>query len=219
MIKALSLAAALALLPLSASVAQEVKGSSEAALEAAAAAFEARMEAFGERAEAISNDASLNETQRELQIAALWTEYQPDVNAFTALATQHASAIAAEALADIDIEAIVSEALAEVDVDAVTAEALEGLDIDAITAEALAEVEASGALQGALAGAQGMAVNGSWASNDPEHMATYGLVADYALGEAMDAADEAQSEMAAAVDEVDADVDADEAGEAAPDAD
>jgi hypothetical protein len=223
MIKALSLAAALALLPLSTSVAQEARGSSEAALEAAAAAFEARMESFGERAEAISHDASLSETQRELQIAALWTEYQPDVNAFTAVATQHAAGIAAEALADIDIDAIVSEALANVDIDAVTAEALEGLDIDAITAEALSEVEASGALQGAIAGAQGMAANGAWASNDPEHMATYGLVADYALGEALDSADEAQAETAAAVEEIDVDVDADadevETVEAAPDAD
>jgi enamine deaminase RidA (YjgF/YER057c/UK114 family) len=198
MIKALSLAAALALLPLSAAVAQEAKGSSEAALEAAAAAFEARMEAFGERAEAISEDSSLSEDQRELRIAALWSEYQPDVNAFTAAATQHASGIAAEALAGIDIEAVVAEALADVDVSAITAEALAGVDIDAITAEALAEVEASGVLQGALAGAQGMAVNGSWASNDPEHMATYGLVADYALGEALDPIADADTADAAA---------------------
>ena len=59
MIKALSLAAALALLPMSAAVAGEVRGPSEDAIETAAAAFEARMEAFGARAEAISEDASL----------------------------------------------------------------------------------------------------------------------------------------------------------------
>jgi ParB-like chromosome segregation protein Spo0J len=200
MVKALSLAAALALLPLSASVAQEARGSSEAALEAAAAAFEARMESFGERAEAISNEAGLSEAQRGLRTAALWAEYQPDVNAFTAVATQHAAGIAAEALADVDIEAVVAEALAGVDVAAVTAEALGGLDIDAITAEALAGVEASGALKGAVAGAQGMAVNGSWASHDPEHMATYGLVADYALGEALDAVEEVEVEIDVAAD-------------------
>ena len=224
MIKALSLAAALALLPLSAAVAQEARGSSEAALEAAAAAFEARMEAFGERAEAISEDSSLSEDQRELRIAALWSEYQPDVNAFTAVAAQHAAGIAAEALADIDIDAMVAEALAGVDVEAITAEALQGLDmgaitaealagvdLDAVTAEALAEVEASGALQGAIAGAQGMAVNGSWASNDPEHMATYGLMADYALGEALDSVDEAGAELAGAAAEIEAEA-ADEAG-------
>ncbi|HYC97256.1 hypothetical protein [Brevundimonas sp.] len=199
MIKALSLAAALALLPLSASVAQEARGSSEAALEAAAAAFEARMESFGERAEAISGDASLTEAQRELRIAALWTEYQPDVNAFTALASQHAAGIAAEALADIDVEAIVAEALA-------------GVDVPAVTAEALAKVEASGAVRGAIAAGQGMAVNGSWASNDPEHMATYGLMAEYALGEAMDSADDAGAAVEPDADvEADVDVDTDEA--------
>ncbi len=172
MIKALSLAAALALLPLSAAVAADVRGPSEDALEAAANAFEARMEAFGERAEAISDDKSLTEDQRERRIAALWTEYQPDVTAFTAAATQHASSIAAEALADIDVNAIVSEALA-------------GVDIGAVVSDAMAEVP------GALAAAQGIATNGAWASNDPEHMATYGLVAEYAVGEAMDSLDEA----------------------------
>lgn len=168
MIKALSLAAALALLPLSAAVASDVRGPSEDALEAAASAFEARMEAFGERAEAISADKSLTEAQRELRIATLWTEYQPDVTAFTAVATQHASAIAAEALA--------------------------GIDVDAIVSEALAEVEASGALNAA----RGIATNGAWASHDPEHMATYGLMAEYVVGEAIDALDEAQVEIAAA---------------------
>ena len=184
MIKALSLAAALALLPMSASVAEEVRGPSEDALEAAAEAFEARMEAFGERAEAISEDESLSEEQRELRIAALWAEYQPDVATFTASVTQHAGAIAAEALADVDIEAIV-------------ADALEGVDIGELTADALGALDPA-VLSGAMATAQGVMVNGAWASNDPEHMATYGLVADYLVGEAMDAADHvaAESEVA-----------------------
>lgn len=180
MIKALSLAAALALLPLSAAVAADVRGPSEDALEAAADAFEARMEAFGERAEAIGKDESLTEEQREVRIAALWTEYQPDVTAFTATATQHASSIAAEALAGIDVNAIVAEALADV-------------DVGAVVSEAMAQVP------GALAAAQGMATNGAWASNDPEHMATYGLVAEYAVGEAMDSLDEAGVGAEAAV--------------------
>lgn len=172
MIKALSLAAALSLLPISAAVAADLRGPSEDALEAAAEAFGVRMASFGERAEALSKDSGLSELQREIRIAALWAEYQPDVDAFTAVAAQHASSIAAEALADIDIDAIVADALAEV-------------DVDAVVAEALAEVEASGALK--VAG--GVATNGAWASNDPEHMATYGLVAEYALGEAMDSMD------------------------------
>ena len=170
MIKALSLAAALALLPLSASVAGETRGPSEDAIEAAAEAFEARMEAFGERAEAISEDESLTEEQREQRIAALWVEYQPDVAAFTTTVTEHAGAIAAEALAGIDLEAIIAEALADVDIGQAAA--------------------------GAMAGAQGMAANGSWASNDPEHMATYGLVAQYLVGEAMDSVDVAMESVA-----------------------
>ena len=166
MIKALSLAAALALLPVSAAVADDARGPSEDAIESAAEAFEARMEAFGERAEVLAEDPSLTESEREARIAALWADYQPDVSAFTALVSRHAAAIAAEALAEIDVEAIV--------------------------ADALAEVEASGA----LAGAQGIAANGAWASNDPEHMATYGLMAEYALGEAMDSLEAVEIETA-----------------------
>lgn len=176
MIKALSLAAALALLPISAAVAGDVRGPSEDALEAAAEAFEARMETFGERAEAIAEDATLTEQQKSVQIAALWTEYQPDITAFTTLASQVAPAIAAEALADIDVEALVSDAMSQADV------------------------------SGALATAQGVASNGAWASNDPEHMATYGLMADYAVGEAMDSLDEASEEIAAATAQANAEV-------------
>ena len=192
MIKALSLAAALALLPMSAAVADEARGPSEDAIEAAAEAFEARMEAFGERAEVIAEDASLTEAQRETRIAALWAEYQPDVTTFTAVVTEHASTIAAQALAGIDLEAVVAEALSAV-------------------------VES-----GALASAQGMLANGAWASNDPEHMTTYGLMADYALGSALDSIEDAQGEVEAAVEEanesvaeadedVEADADEDEA--------
>ena len=191
MIKALSLAAALALLPLSASVAQEARGPAEDALEAAADTFEARMEDFGKRAEAISEEAGLSETQKELRIAALWDEYQPDVEAFTRLAAEHATTIAAEALAEVDVEAVVAEAMAEVETE----------------------------LAGGLAGVQGMAANGAWASNDPEHMQTYGLVAEYAVGEALDAVDEADAEMTAALAEVEADVDVDVDVEVEADAD
>ena len=54
-------------------------------------------------------------------------------------------------------------------------------------------------MSGAMAAAGGMAANGSWASNDPEHMATYGLMADYALGGAADAVDEALAEVDATI--------------------
>ena len=172
MIKALSLAAALAILPVSAAVADPQQGASERAIEAAAEAFEVRMEAFGARAEAISEDASLSEAECETRIAALWTDYQPDVTAFTAVVTEHASAIAAQALAEIDVEALVAEALAGVE------------------------------MSGALAAAGGMAANGAWASNDPEHMVTYGLMANYAVGEAMDSLDAVEAGVTVAADEV-----------------
>ena len=105
MIKALSLAAALAVLPLSVAAAQEPEtaeasaASAEAAIEAAAERFELRMEEFGERAEALSADESLPEAQREARVAALWGEYAPDVQAFTAVVSQHAAQIAGQALA------------------------------------------------------------------------------------------------------------------------
>ncbi|MBU1324300.1 MAG: hypothetical protein KJ676_03585 [Alphaproteobacteria bacterium] len=153
MIRALSLAAALAILPLSAASAQSADP--EAAIEAAAEAFEARMEEFGARAELIAGDETLSEAERETRIVALWAEYQPHVDVFTGVVSENAGLIAEQALADIDVDALVSEALAGVDVDLM-----------------------------AMAG--GFAANGAWASNDPEHMATYGLMADYALNQAGD---------------------------------
>lgn len=176
MIRALSLAAALAVLPLSSALAGPQQTPSEEAIEAAGRAFEARMEAFGERAEAISDDESLSEEQREMRIGALWSQYQPEVAAFTAEVTRHAGQIAQQALAGIDVEALVTEAMND------------------------PEVQAT--LQGVPVAAQGMATNGAWASQDPEHMATYGLIAQYALDQASDAVSVAQ---AGAADEADED--------------
>jgi hypothetical protein len=119
------------------------------------------MEAFGERAEAISEDESLSEAQREMRIAALWTEYQPEVSAFTAEITRHAGQIAAEALANIDVEALV--------------------------ADAMNDPEVQEALRAAPIMAQGVVSNGAWASNDPEQLVTYQLMAQYALDQAADA--------------------------------
>ena len=163
MIRMLSLAAALAVLPLSAALAgdPETLSPSEAAIEAAAEAFEARMETFGTRAEAINDDRSPTPRQRETRIATLWAEYQPEVAVFTAAISQHAGAIAQASLAEIDVDALVEDALNDPEVKA------------------------------AMAGATGMARNGAWAQNDPEQMVTYGLMAQYGLDQITDDADEA----------------------------
>lgn len=165
MIKTLSLAAALAILPLSSAMAQDPKSASEAAIEAAASAFEARMEAFGARAEAISADESLTPEVREAQVAAIWAEYEPEVSAFTAEISRHASKIAQEALANIDVEALVADAMNDPEV------------------------------QGALAAAPVMATSGAWAADDPEQQVTYGLIAQYALDQASDAVADADVDV------------------------
>lgn len=177
MIRALSLTAALALLPLSSALAQNASqaapatggahhpGSAEARLETAADAFEARMEAFGKRAEAISEDQSLSESLRGQRVAALWSEYAPDVAAFTAEATRHASELAAEALKDIDVDALVEDALNDPEVK-----------------QAMEE-----GLQKGVAAGTGIARNSAWTNPDPEQMVTYGLIAQYAMDQAADA--------------------------------
>ncbi len=171
MIRALSLAAALAVLPLSSAMAADPQTASEAAIEAAAEAFEARMEAFGERAEAVSEDKSLSETQRETRIAALWAEYQPEVAAFTAEISRHAGLIAQEALADIDVEALVADAMNDPEV------------------------------QGALRAAPAIAANSTSSIGDPEQMVTYGLIAQYALDQAADAVGDAEADVGSDKDE------------------
>ena len=180
MIRLLSLTAALALLPLSSALAQDgtpAPESAEVRLETAASAFEARMEAFGERAEAISEDKSLSESVRGQRVAALWAEYAPDVAAFTAEATKHASEIAAQALKDIDVDALVADALNSPEVK----QAIEdGLHKGVVTANGIAE-------------------NSAWTNPTPEQMETYSLVAQYALDQAADAV--VEDDMAAEVPE------------------
>lgn len=174
MIRVLSLAAALAVLPLSAALAQDggEPSASEAAVEAAADAFEARMEAFGERAEAIDEDETLTKSQRAQRIAALWAEYQPEVAVFTATISQHAATIAQQALANIDMDAMVRESLNSPEV----REAME-----------------QGVAQGVAAGT-GVVANSAWTNNDPESLVTYELMAQYALDQSMIDEDESGDE-------------------------
>ena len=185
MIRLLSLTAAMALAPLSSVLAQThapapapaptSAETAEARMEAAAEAFEARMEAFGERAEAISEDESLSEAERGRRIAALWSDYAPDVAAFTAETTKHANEMAAQALKNIDVDAIVADALNDPEVK----QAMEdGMQKGVVTAE-------------------GIARNSAWTNPTPEQMETYSLVAQYALDQAADAVveDEAAAEV------------------------
>lgn len=111
MFRAIAFAAALTTLPFSAAHAQDPVEDASARLEAAAEAFGARMEEFGARAEAVGEDETLTEEQRELRIAAIYAEYEPDVLAFSTLAGQHAAEIAALAIAEADIEAEVARAI------------------------------------------------------------------------------------------------------------
>ena len=184
MIRLLSLTAALAIAPFSSALAQTpapvpvpvpvpvpAQASAEAAearMEAAAEAFEARMEAFGERAEAISEDESLSEAERGRRIAALWSDYAPDVAAFTADTTKHATEMAAQALKDIDVDAIVAEALNDPEVK---------------------QAMADGMAHGVAAG-EGVVRNSAWTNPDKDQIETYGLIAQYALDQAADAVED-----------------------------
>jgi enamine deaminase RidA (YjgF/YER057c/UK114 family) len=180
MIRLLSLTAALALAPLSSALAHDpataTEAAAEARMEAASNAFEARMEAFGKRAEAISEDESLSESVRGQRIAALWSEYAPDVAAFTAETTKHATEMAAEALKDIDVNALVNAALNDPEVKQAMQD---GMQQGAVTAE-------------------GIARNSAWTNPDPQQIETYGLIAQYALDQAADVVVEEGVEVPAA---------------------
>jgi len=141
--------------------AAQTQTSAEAAVEAASAAFEARMQTFGVRAEAIQRDKSLTDSQREMRVASLWSEYQPEVAIFTAAISQNVGDIVKAALDKVDVDAIVDQALNSPEV------------------------------KSAVAGAEGMGRNGAWAQNDPEQLVTYGLMAQYGIDKANDAAQEA----------------------------
>lgn len=180
MIRVLSLAAALAVLPLSAALAAPQSAelqqtAAEAAIEAAAEAFEARMEAFGARAEAIGADETLTEEQREQRIAAVWAEYAPDVSAFTAEISSHAAQIAQQALADIDVEALVADAMNDPEVQA--------------------------AIAAGPAMARGIVENSAWTSDDPEQRVAYGLMAQYALDQAAEAVADAEADAAEVIED------------------
>lgn len=136
--------------------AQASPASQEQAMEAAAEALSTRMEVFAGRAERIAGDQTLTEAAREAALDALWADYEPVIGAFAAEVSVLAMNVVSSVLGAVNLE---TGGLAEV--------------VGATTAQALS-----------VGG--GIVSNGAWASNDPEHMQTYGLVAEYALGQAED---------------------------------
>jgi hypothetical protein len=167
MIRALSLAAALALASAAPALAEEPSSAAEAAFEAQAAAFEARMEAVERQADAIEADESLSEEERGVRVQALMAQYQPEILAFSSAAAAFAAEAAAEAMKDIDVAAIVSEAMS------------------------------SEGVQQAIAAGVGIAANSAWTNPDADQMVTYQLMAQHALDEAEMASDEATAAEAA----------------------
>ena len=65
---------------------------------------------------------------------------------------------------------------------------------------ALAQVDVEAVVRETMAGVapmiEGLTTNGAWAHADPEHMITYGLVAQYGVDQALDAVDEVEAALA-----------------------
>ena len=162
MIRAISLAALLAVLPVSSAfAADEPESAAEAAFEARAAAFEARMEVVERQADAIQADESLSEEEQGARISALMAEHQGEIAAFASAAAAFAAEATAAAMADVDIAAIVADAMQSEEV------------------------------QQAIAGGVGIAANSAWTHPDADQMVTYQLMAQHALDEADLAAEDA----------------------------
>jgi hypothetical protein len=186
MFKAVTLTAAITLLP-AAAIAQDEPGGgspntcvvriptpttsassapvaprSRRSLSDAAQTLGARMDAFGALAGAVCADPELSEAGKAVRIAALWAEYKPDLAASSSARTL--TAPGARSPGDA------------------------AFDIAAGAADALTLAEQSGGL--------GFATNSAWTSGDPEHLQATPLIVDYALSEAAEAVDIAKAALA-----------------------
>lgn len=142
---------------LSQAAAQPSMSVSEDQLEVAAEAFEARMKAFEREAEAISEDPSLSDVQKGMRIATALNAYQPDIEAFTALATNFA-------LHSADV-------------------ALNMAEMTEVVAAATEGVRESVMIQSQMQPAAG---SGEAPVVDTDELVTYSLVAQHEIGEALD---------------------------------
>ena len=113
------------------SMAGVIPGYEPSAFEQDLAGIESRMTAFGAKVEALDEDQTLTEAERETRMAALWTEYGPDVMAFTASAAEMGLNTAGTMMQTMNIGAMVEAALAEA-----------FAEIGAAQAEATAEMSA-----------------------------------------------------------------------------
>lgn len=121
------------------SMAGVIPGYEPSAFEQDLAGMEARMAAFGAKVEALDEDGSLTEAERETRMAALWTEYGPDVMAITTSAAEMGLNTAGTMMQTMDIGAMVEAALSQADV----AGAMASVEVQAALAEAFAEIAAA----------------------------------------------------------------------------
>lgn len=186
MLKSVSLAVAAVLIATPALASPGPQTSAEAELSAVSARLKAHMDDFEARRATIESRVDLSELQRALAVAQLWEAFEPETSELTAEISERASDVA-EAALSAESQAELARTAAEA-----AREALAEVDVDAIVAQAMQEVADSGVIQMA----EGMATNGAWASDDPDHAVTYSLMADYAVGTAIDALEEASVEAA-----------------------
>ncbi|MEH6665198.1 MAG: hypothetical protein V7678_10135 [Brevundimonas sp.] len=123
------------------SMAGVIPGYEPSAFEQDLADIEARMGAFGASVEALNDDATLSDAEREARMAALWTEYGPDLMAFAASAAEVGLNTAGTMMQTMDFGAVVQTALAQADV----AGAMASVEVQAALAEAFAEIAAEAA--------------------------------------------------------------------------
>lgn len=118
------------------SMAGVIPGYEPSAFEQDLAGVESRMAAFGAKVEALDEDQTLTEAERETRMAALWTEYGPDVMAFTASAAEVGLNTAGTMMQTMNLGAMVEAALSQADI----AGAMASVEVQAALAEAFAEI-------------------------------------------------------------------------------
>jgi len=118
------------------SMAGVIPGYEPSAFEQDLGDIESRMAAFGAKVEALNDDQALTEAEREARMAALWTEYGPDLMTFVASAAEVGLNTAGTMMQTMDLGAIVEAALSQADV----AGARASVEVQAALAEAFAEL-------------------------------------------------------------------------------